>query len=235
MPNDDELNGQTTIISKSIKDILEFTFNREMKMKCFELLQVDNTYDFSEELKTRLIRTVPGHHYGYYNNSSNSQQSSRIISLSQPSSRISTDRQENSRISRSQPCSSSSTSQHTSRISTVILSSCISFSQHPRRISSSQPSNRISTHTQDSGSSSRSQPCSISLAPQQASRSSASQYSIPYRDSNIGDDVDVSGSNDESSDLSSTSCEKTVSDALLKSDHQIMAEFLQDIQMLENL
>ncbi|KAI5730650.1 hypothetical protein M8J76_016068 [Diaphorina citri] len=145
MPNDDELNGQTTIISKSIKDILEFTFNREMKMKCFELLQPSN------------------------------------------------------------------------------------------RISSSQPSNRISTHTQDSGSSSRSQPCSISLAPQQASRSSASQYSIPYRDSNIGDDVDVSGSNDESSDLSTTSSEKTESDALLKSDHQIMAEFLQDIQMLENL
>ncbi|KAI5701403.1 hypothetical protein M8J75_009065 [Diaphorina citri] len=184
MPNDDELNGQTTIISKSIKDILEFTFNREMKMKCFELLQVDNTYDFSEELKTRLIRTVPGHQYGYYNNSSNSQQSSRI-SLSQPSSRISTDPQENSRISRSQPCSSSSTSQV--------------------------------------------------LNTQQASRSSASQYSIPYRDSNIGDDVDVSGSNDESSDLSTTSSEKTESDALLKSDHQIMAEFLQDIQMLENL
>ncbi|KAI5730345.1 hypothetical protein M8J76_012612 [Diaphorina citri] len=137
---------------------------------------------------------------------------------------------------RSHVGSSISNSQHTSRISTVIPSSSISFSQHPRRISSSQPSNRISTDAQDSGSISRSQPCSsISLAPQQASRSSASQYSIPYRDSNIGADLYVSGSIDESSDLSTTGSEKTVSDALLKSDHQIMAEFLQDIQMLENL
>lgn len=36
----DELPQQTEVISKSIKNVLEFTLNRGMKIKCFESLQV---------------------------------------------------------------------------------------------------------------------------------------------------------------------------------------------------
>uniref|UniRef100_A0A8D8ZJ08 Uncharacterized protein n=1 Tax=Cacopsylla melanoneura TaxID=428564 RepID=A0A8D8ZJ08_9HEMI len=224
----DDLDEQTTVISKSIKDILEFTLNREMKMKCFELLQVDNTYDFTEELKSKLQQSV-------LRRSSSSPLNNSTTVTSSPGS--------TSHQSQQLFISASNSQKSQQHVGSSVNSQNISSNQS-RRVSGSQ-SERVSSMTSSQFSQYRENSCVYNSASGSSEPSSSSSSGSNTQDSQSQHlrcpsnpdpnmNQSVNGQRKKAQDRGNKET-KLVSNEDLKSNSQIMTEFLQDIEMLENL
>ncbi|KAL1456751.1 hypothetical protein WDU94_001455 [Cyamophila willieti] len=223
------LDEQTTTISRSIKDILEFTLNREMKMKCFELLQVDNTYDFSEELKYKLLQSVSGRTYW---NSLSINTTVTSSSLASGSTSLKSQQLVSSPSSSQQLVSGLPASQNTS--ADQFRGGSASNLQQVSSVTSAQQFSRYRENSWTYNSASGSSEPSSSGSSASNTQDSQSHHLHGQDNPRPIMNQAVNGQMKQTQASSSNGTE-LVSDEFLKSDSQIMAEFLQDIEMLENM